>query len=59
MIKILFILLVIGFLICFFKLEIYFIKKSKVKFLELKKAYKELKEAEFNLHNFNKDKELQ
>jgi hypothetical protein len=59
MVKILFILSVIGFLICFIKIELYFIYKSREKFRELKEAYKDLKKSEQNLHNLFKDKRLQ
>jgi hypothetical protein len=34
MTKLLYILLVIGLIICFFKIEIFFIKKSREKFKE-------------------------
>ena len=46
---ILFILSVIGFIISFIMVEIFFIKKSKQKILEAIKAYRELKEAEKTL----------
>jgi uncharacterized membrane protein len=49
MIKLFYILAVIGFLICFLGLEIWLFKKSKEKFLELKQSYKDLKNAQQNL----------
>lgn len=44
--------LIIVFLVCFVKLEIYFIYKSKERFIDLKKAYKEFKEAERDIKIF-------
>jgi hypothetical protein len=55
---ILYILAVIGFIWASFKIEIYLLRKSKEKFLEAGRAYKELKEAEQDLHNLLKDKDL-
>jgi cell division protein FtsL len=57
--EIIYILLVIGFLICFFKIELYLIHKSREKFKELKEAYKDLKKLEQDLHNLLKEKRLQ
>jgi hypothetical protein len=57
--EIIFILSVIGFMVAFFKIEIYFIRKSREKFLEAGRAWKELKEAEQDLHKLLKDKELE
>jgi hypothetical protein len=56
--EIIFILASLGLLICFFRIEIYFIHKSREKFLEAGRAYKKLKEAEQNLHNLLQDKDL-
>jgi hypothetical protein len=56
--EIIFILSVIGFLICFIKIELYFIYKSRESFRDLKNAYRELKKSRTNLHNLLKDKEL-
>jgi hypothetical protein len=56
--EIIFILSVIGFMVAFFKIEIYFIRKSREKFLEAGRAWKELKESKDNLYNLLKDKEL-
>jgi hypothetical protein len=55
---IIFTLAVIGLLVCFFKIEIYFIRKSRESFRELKQAYREMKDAEQDLHNLLKDKDL-
>jgi cbb3-type cytochrome oxidase subunit 3 len=46
--------LVIVFLVCFIKLEIYFIHKSKERFNELKKAYIDYKEAKENIKEYMK-----
>ena len=54
MVKVFYVLSVIGFLICFIGLEIWLIYKSREKFIELKKAYKELKEAKNNLFSDGK-----
>jgi cbb3-type cytochrome oxidase subunit 3 len=50
--------LVIVFLICFIRLEFYFFQKSKERFIDLKKAYKEFKEAKEDLHNLLKDNDI-
>jgi len=57
--ELLFIIWVILFIIGFIKVELFLIYKSRQKFLEFSRAYKELKEAEQNLHNLLKDKELE
>jgi hypothetical protein len=57
--EIIFILAVIGFMVAFFKIEIYLWQKSREKFLEAGRAWKELKEAEQDLHKLLKDKELE
>jgi len=44
--------LVIVFLVCFIKLEIYFIHKSKEQFNELKKVYKDYKEAKESIKEY-------
>lgn len=44
--------LVLVFLICFIRLEFYFFQKSKERFIDLKKAYKEFKEAERDIKIF-------
>jgi len=49
MIKLFYILSVMGFIISFIMIEIFFIKKSKQKILEAIETYKELKEAEKTL----------
>lgn len=56
--KLLYILMVILFLVCFIKIEIYLWQKSREKFLEAGRAWKELKESKDNLYNLLKDKEL-
>jgi len=55
--EIIFILASLGLLICFIKVEIYFIQKSRENFRELKQAYKELKEAEQELKKIIKENE--
>lgn len=57
--EIIFILASIGFLVAFFKIEIYLLCKSKEKILEAGWEYKEFKKAEQDLHNLLKDKELE
>jgi len=44
--------LVIVFLVCFIKLELFFIRKSKERFEDLKKAYKDYKEAKDNIKKY-------
>jgi len=56
--EIIYILASLGFLVCFIKLEIYLWQKSRENFRELKQAYKKWKEAEQDLHNLLKDKDL-
>ena len=56
MIKLLF---YIGILILFCYILDYFYLKSKEKILEAGRAYKEMKDAENNLHNLLKDKRLE
>ena len=48
----------IVFLIAFFKIEIYFIQKSRESFRDLVNSYRELRQSRTNLHNLLKDKEL-
>ena len=57
--KILLIIWTILFLIAVVKIELYFLYKSREKFLELKKVYKELKKSKEDLYNLLKDKRLQ
>jgi hypothetical protein len=56
--KILYMALVILFLICFYKINLYFIRETGKRFLELKNEYRELKESREDLYNLLKDKEL-
>lgn len=42
-------------LVLFIRLEFYFFQKSKERFIDLKKAYKEFKEAERNIKLFLKN----
>ena len=56
--KLIFILAVAGFILAFFKIEVWLIHKSRENFRNLKEAYKELKESKEDLHNLLKDKEL-
>lgn len=51
-------LAVIGFIWASYKIEIYFIRKSRESFRELKQAYKEMKEAKQDLHNLLGGKDL-
>jgi len=44
--------LVIVFLVCFIKLELFFIRKSKERFEDLKKAYKDYKEAKDSIKEY-------
>jgi len=57
--KIIFILAVLLFLVAFIRLEIYFIQKSREKFRDLGRAYKELKEIKKGLYNLLKDNKIQ
>ena len=56
--EIIYILASLGLLVCFIKVEIYLWQKSRENFRELKQAYKKWKEAEQDLHNLLKDKDL-
>ena len=44
----------IVFLIAFFKIEIYFIQKSRENFRDLVNSYRELKQSRTNLEDFIK-----
>jgi uncharacterized membrane protein len=52
MIKLLYILLILGFGICIFKVLHYYLKKSIQSIKELLKTYKEFKEAEHDLEEW-------
>jgi len=49
----------LGFILAFFKIELWLWYKSREKFLELTRAYKELKQSRENLYKLLKDKELE
>ena len=57
--KMLYMALVGLFLICFYKINIYFIRETGKRFLELKNEYRELKDSREDLHNLLKRKELE
>ncbi len=56
--EIIIILAIIGLVWVFIKIEIWLICKSREKFLDLGRAYKELKNSREDLYNLLKSKEL-
>jgi len=54
MIKLLYILSIIGLIWAFIRIELYFIYKSRESFRELKEAYKDLKKSKDDLEEFLK-----
>lgn len=54
MIKLFYILSILGFIWASVMVEIFFIKKSREKFIELKEAYKDFKKSKEDLEEFIK-----